>query len=912
MSAAAELIVAVRATGVSSAIGGLNQVDAAGRRVESSIKSSMKQIAGPLGLASIGIAAAAAGREMVGFDRSMRNVNSIAGLSEGQFKKLRKSVTQLAGTTAQGPTTLANGLYDLVSSGFDASESMLILKSSSKAATAGLTDTATSTKAVAAILNAYKRPASDAAQVSDDLFQTVNRGVLSFSDLAQNIGDVLPWATNLGVGLKQVGAGISTMTKQGEVPAEAFTKMKGAMVALVKPSDAMKAALQKLGVATGEDLVKKSGSLQGALQRLRETTGGNKEAFQKLFPDVRGAAAALELTGKNARSAKQDLDAFGNTKGATNTAFEEQAKSISFQWDRAKSSIQGAIDSIDTGGAVKALTGMSNALDALSGKTDTIKANGAGGGNGNFFGGMVGDMREILGTGSAVLGLFSGIAGAAADLGYGLQGLPGAGGAFRALGENAAAARDKIDGARRKMEELGGLRLSPKQIAVIAQTGSAKSKIKELVSLGVPPKVARVLVSTDSAKSKIKALTSLGIPVKYAKILVKGAAEGAAQAKAAFGKVPAKKEVKISAGVSQALAGIASVKGALGSLPASKTVTVTTVTKKVKGDAAGRGPGRSEVALVGEGGGPEWVGNTRDGWGMVTGPTLMALGSQDYVIPTEPKYRGRWAAMAKEMGVPGFAKGKGPSKKEQARRQRVDQRISDAGTSAQTFQTRGDIAQDDQNPGGFYAAKKARIARLRLQRKRILGELRRAKGSRRVALLNQLAQVNRDLQQAGDQSYEAPTVETMGKSGDVLLPRESNYAGNFGKVDPFAADLALAGLTADKGDDKAVLERKKKYLEAALGGAKASGDQGAITAVATELKSTMDALDSTIQDNTATMQAQLDVQRAQLDETRKALGTSQAELRAFGKWVVGRMNGEIGQGVGRTASTPVPGVMAGY
>lgn len=282
---------------------------------------------------ALGLGAAVA--QTVAFDKAMRNVNSIAQLSEQQFKALGKSVLDLAGKTAQAPKTLAEGLYDLVSSGFDAKDSLHILQASAKAATAGLTDTATSTKAVAAVLNAYKIPASQAGKVSDLLFQTVNRGVISFEQLASNIGTVLPVASSLGVGLDQVGAALATMTKQGIGPEESVVRLQGAMTKFIKPSETMAEALKKVGVESGEQLIRQRG-LQGAIEAVAGATDGSKASFAKLFPDVRAMQGALALTGKNARGAKEDLAAMRDSAGATGKALEQQSKSLSYQWNSLK------------------------------------------------------------------------------------------------------------------------------------------------------------------------------------------------------------------------------------------------------------------------------------------------------------------------------------------------------------------------------------------------------------------------------------------------------------------------------------------------------------------------------------------------------------------------------------------------
>jgi len=278
-------------------------------------------------------AAAVSGKLAIDFDRAMRNVNSIAQLPEKQLERLRKDVLGLAGPTAQAPQTLAEGLYDLVSSGFDAKESLVVLKNAARAATAGLTDAKTSTKVMAAVLNAYRLPASQAAKVSDELFQTVNLGVITFEELAQNIGDTLPFASSLGVSLTEVGAATATMTKQGLGAPETMTRIRNLLQTMIKPGEGLKKAFDRLGVSSGEQLIKQKG-LQGALDALIGSTNGSKEAVAKLFPNIRALGGALALTGKNSAAANKDLRGMQKAGGRTGKALEEQSKSMSYQWNK--------------------------------------------------------------------------------------------------------------------------------------------------------------------------------------------------------------------------------------------------------------------------------------------------------------------------------------------------------------------------------------------------------------------------------------------------------------------------------------------------------------------------------------------------------------------------------------------------
>lgn len=303
---------------------------AAGARSEAAAR---KLKAPALATALVG---AAAGKMAVDFDREMRNVNSIAQLPERQLKRLEGQVLNLAGPTAQAPKTLAAGLYDLVSSGFNAQQSMKVLRSSAKAATAGLTTTEVSTKAVAAVLNAYRLPAQRARAVSDTLFRTVDRGVITFESLAQNVGDVLPFASSLGVNLREVGASIATMTKSGITAPETMTRIKAAMVTMLKPGEDLKGVIKELGFADGEAMVKKLGFL-GTMQRLNKVAGGSKSELAELFPNIRALGGVLAITGDNAKAAAGDLRGMKEDSGATSRALSQQSQSIAYQWQKLRS-----------------------------------------------------------------------------------------------------------------------------------------------------------------------------------------------------------------------------------------------------------------------------------------------------------------------------------------------------------------------------------------------------------------------------------------------------------------------------------------------------------------------------------------------------------------------------------------------
>src|SRR3954453_5924548 len=85
----------------------------------------------------------------VQFDAKMRNVNSTPPLPDQQLGHLSPQVLTLSRTLPQSANTLAAGLYDIASSGFQGAAGVTVLTAAARAATAGLTATAAAGAGVA-------------------------------------------------------------------------------------------------------------------------------------------------------------------------------------------------------------------------------------------------------------------------------------------------------------------------------------------------------------------------------------------------------------------------------------------------------------------------------------------------------------------------------------------------------------------------------------------------------------------------------------------------------------------------------------------------------------------------------------------------------------------------------------------
>jgi TP901 family phage tail tape measure protein len=268
------------------------------------------------------------------FETQMQNVNSISKLSEGALASLGDEVVNLSTQLPQSAADLAAGLYDIASSGFQGAEGLMILRSAAVAASAGMTDTATSSAAIVSVINAYGLAASDAAHVSNVLFQGVNVGVMTFEELAGTVGDFVGTAAAAGVGIEDATAALATMTLSGISAAEAGTSLNRVLQSVIDPSDALAEQFKVLGYESGSTALKQKG-LDGVMKDLMKSSQGNIDVLLAWFPEIRAARGALALMaaeGQNYARASAAMKTADEDGGAARQAMNEQMKATGAQF----------------------------------------------------------------------------------------------------------------------------------------------------------------------------------------------------------------------------------------------------------------------------------------------------------------------------------------------------------------------------------------------------------------------------------------------------------------------------------------------------------------------------------------------------------------------------------------------------
>jgi len=261
-------------------------------------------------------------------NKEMANVGTLIPEQAGRLLELRDAVQDLSVSTNRSTIDIAQGLYMTISALGDTAESMKILDTASRSATAGLATIPDAVRLITGVMKGYNDVSAVAAErVADLAFETVRLGVTTFPELADSMGRVIPLAAAIGVSQEELFASYATLTGVTGNAAMVSTQMSSIMRGLLKPTDDMKLALYKLGHATVEDMIATRG-LNGGMRALIATTDGTSNSLAKLWENARGYPALFALTREQADTFDFKLTEVTNSMGALDRAFEAQTEGI--------------------------------------------------------------------------------------------------------------------------------------------------------------------------------------------------------------------------------------------------------------------------------------------------------------------------------------------------------------------------------------------------------------------------------------------------------------------------------------------------------------------------------------------------------------------------------------------------------
>lgn len=261
-------------------------------------------------------------KSAVEFESTLAKIEGLVGIAKDEVEAFEKPLLDLGKAVGKGPNELAEALFFVTSAGFKGQEALDVLDASAKAAAAGLGETKQVADAVTSAVNAYGIENLSAAQSTDILVATVREGKAEADSIAGALGQVLPAASELGVGFEELGGTIAALTRIGLGADQGATALGATLAAIQKPGADAKKALEEFGTSASKvrASVQQNGLL-ATLQDLQERFGDNEEALTRVFPNIRALRAILPLVGKNAGDVAGIFERVADSAGSTETAF---------------------------------------------------------------------------------------------------------------------------------------------------------------------------------------------------------------------------------------------------------------------------------------------------------------------------------------------------------------------------------------------------------------------------------------------------------------------------------------------------------------------------------------------------------------------------------------------------------------
>jgi TP901 family phage tail tape measure protein len=265
------------------------------------------------------------------FQRQVRATNALLGLTgdaaQESFVRMEQDVRRLGVSLGTGARAQAEALYEVISAGIPVGrEAFQVLEAGSAAAIGGLTTVRTAVDGITSVLNAYRLSATEATQVSDQMFEAVNIGKITFDQLSSSIGTVVPVAAAANVSTAEMLGTIASATQQGVRAGQAIEGLRSALNAFLKPSEDARRIAEALGAEFGVAALRERG-LAGALNDLTRATGGSEELLGRLLGDVQAINSAFAITGQNAPATEEAIRRIGEASGTVAKAQAEVEQS---------------------------------------------------------------------------------------------------------------------------------------------------------------------------------------------------------------------------------------------------------------------------------------------------------------------------------------------------------------------------------------------------------------------------------------------------------------------------------------------------------------------------------------------------------------------------------------------------------
>jgi TP901 family phage tail tape measure protein len=295
-----DILATDRASAVFDKVGG--SAARAGTDVEAASGKMSKALAAVATGAAIGGAAfaVAAVKMAADFNSQMLLIQTQAGGTAAEVKKMTPAILSLAGQTAQAPEALATSLYHAYSVTQNMAKSLDIVRSSAKLATISHSDLEQTTNALTAAVASNIPGVHNMNDAIAMLNATVGAGDMKMTDLNQAMSSgLLTVVKGYGLSMRDVSASLAVFGDNNIRGANAATMLRMSVQAMAVPVKAGDSILKALGVTTGQtDAALAKYGITGKKLASDMQTGGLNKAITDLHDHLDAAGVKGNQVGE--------------------------------------------------------------------------------------------------------------------------------------------------------------------------------------------------------------------------------------------------------------------------------------------------------------------------------------------------------------------------------------------------------------------------------------------------------------------------------------------------------------------------------------------------------------------------------------------------------------------------------------
>jgi len=222
-------------------------------------------------------------------------------------------------------TDTNKALFDAVSAGVAAGNSIEFLKEASRLSIGGVTDLTVAVNGGTTMLNGFKLEATETKNVMDGFFTAQKYGKTTVSELSTQIGVAVPIAYQLGITYQELLSAVATLTLSGISTSESVTYLKAAMSNLLKPTAEAEKVLRKYNIPLGTTEVKAAG-FSKTLEQLNNLFIKNPDAVSRAITSTEAITAVSALSGKGLEKYHEILLQVNNDIGEGSSLDQAYAK----------------------------------------------------------------------------------------------------------------------------------------------------------------------------------------------------------------------------------------------------------------------------------------------------------------------------------------------------------------------------------------------------------------------------------------------------------------------------------------------------------------------------------------------------------------------------------------------------------